>query len=83
MAGASLALESGLKFELMLTLDRLPEMRCLVAQPLRLTWLDGLVHVPDLLWVDSKGEITVWMPAPKIDRTIDFGSLSTCRSGLR
>jgi hypothetical protein len=60
VAGASLDFESGLEFELMLTLDRLPTTRHLVSQPFRLTWLDGVWHVPDLLSVDSEGEVTVW-----------------------
>ncbi|MGC2938906.1 MULTISPECIES: hypothetical protein [unclassified Brevibacterium] len=82
VAGASLDLESGLEFELMLTLDRLPATRHLGSQPLRLRWLDGLEHVPDLLSVDSEGEVTVWDARAEIRQDEGFllASRRTARS---
>ncbi|MCE1179881.1 MAG: hypothetical protein LWW86_12760 [Micrococcales bacterium] len=56
----ALALESGLEHELATVLDRQTASVWLVAQPARLAWEDGLSHHPDLLSVDSDGNVTVW-----------------------
>lgn len=61
---STLALESGLEFELMLSLDRQPTVSWLVPQPCVLVWNDGLRHTPDLLSLDEAGKVTLWDARP-------------------
>lgn len=62
--GSHLTLESGLEHDLFRVLDRDPDVRWLVPQPLRLSWpktsTTRVQHVPDLLSVDSEGRVTIW-----------------------
>lgn len=77
--GGWLYLESGLEHELAMWLDRKPEVRWLVGQPVKLTWLDGMVHIPDLLSVDAQGEVTIWdaRPPGRRDETFQVKSART------
>ncbi len=70
--GSTLALESGLEFELFLWLDRQPECSWLVAQPCILVWDDGRRHTPDLLSVDNAGAVTLWDARSSERRSEDF-----------
>lgn len=75
--GSHLTLESGLEHDLLRVLDRDPDVRRLVAQPLRLTWPNPggrrARHVPDLLSVDGEGRVTVWdVRRPEAAETDEF-----------
>lgn len=75
--GSHLMLESGLEHDLLRALDRDPDVRWLVAQPVRLTWPPAGSkrgqHVPDLLSVDSGEQVTVWdVRRPEAAETDDF-----------
>lgn len=61
--GSVLPLESGLELELMLWLDRQPQVKHIVAQPARLRWGVGS-HTVDLLSADSDGRVTLWDARP-------------------
>lgn len=77
--GSALLLESGLEHELVTWLDRQPAVSWLAAQPVRLTWSDGLRHYPDLLSLDVSGTVTVWdvRPLERRDEKFDVQSART------
>ena len=65
--GDHICLESGLEHDLLRRVDRDPEVRLIVAQPLRLSWPTNKAgsrsrryHTPDLLTARGNGEVTVW-----------------------
>lgn len=60
-----LRLESGLEHDLVRILDRDPNVRWLVAQPMTFRWLghaddDLKGHTPDVLQLDRNGKVTIW-----------------------
>lgn len=73
---STLTLESGLELELMLSLDRLPDVVWLVPQPCRLEWSGGPKHTPDLLSVRCDGGYKLWDARPKDRQKPDFAEVA-------
>ena len=78
--GHSLRLESGLEHDLLMFLDRRPEMSWFVSQPARLLFtLPGrkrTVHTPDLLAVGPGAVVTIWDVRPQARQDIRFMQVS-------
>ena len=64
VTGTMLKLESGLEYDLLLMLEREPGSVWMVPQPVRLgikhPGRPRTIHTPDLLVLDSAGEVTIW-----------------------
>lgn len=77
--GGPLLLESGLEHELVTWLDHRRDVEWIVAQPVRLTWSDGISHCPDILAVNSYGQVQVWdaRPAARQDDAFDLKAART------
>lgn len=67
-----LPLESGLEFELALWLDRKSDIDCLVPQPFRINWSEGVHHIPDLLDRNLDGTVTIWDARPRERQDSEF-----------
>ncbi|MGO0578248.1 TnsA-like heteromeric transposase endonuclease subunit [Ornithinimicrobium panacihumi] len=85
--GSVVLVESGLEHELLLDLDRDRAVVWLVAQPFRLHYrLPGSSrrrpHTPDLLSLDTDGQVTVWdaRPTPRQDSKFQAAAAATRRA---
>ncbi|MFL0579532.1 TnsA-like heteromeric transposase endonuclease subunit [Dietzia sp. 179-F 9C3 NHS] len=73
--GGVLDVESGLEHDLVRKLDRDPRVNWLTPQPCQISWEASTgrrSHVPDLLSVDTDGQVTIWDVRPVEKQDEDF-----------